>query len=85
MGDTSLTAPVVVMANVLGAQTGGMSLDERLHHMFASEPAVKVHLYGKHVRPGRKIGHVTALGDDLERVRASAARAARWLSEGGEP
>jgi 5-(carboxyamino)imidazole ribonucleotide synthase len=87
MGDTSPTAPVVVMANVLGAPWGGrdMSLDERLHHMFASEPAVKVHLYGKQVRPGRKIGHVTALGDDLEQVRASAARAARWLSEGGEP
>jgi len=87
MGDTSLTAPVVVMANVLGAEPSGrdMSLDERLHHMFASEPAVKVHLYGKQVRPGRKIGHVTALGDDLEKVRASAARAARWLSMGGEP
>jgi 5-(carboxyamino)imidazole ribonucleotide synthase len=87
MGDTALTAPVVVMANVLGAPPVGrdMSLDERLHHMFASEPAVKVHLYGKQVRPGRKIGHVTALGDDLEKVRASAARAARWLQEGGEP
>src|SRR6185503_177662 len=87
MGDTSMTAPAVVMANVLGgrpAQNADMSLDERLHHMFAAEPAVKVHLYGKEVRPGRKIGHVTALGDDLEKVRASAARAARWLSEGGE-
>src|SRR6185503_1162468 len=87
MGDTALTAPAVVMANVLGgrpAQNAYMSLDERLHHMFAAEPAVKVHLYGKEVRPGRKIGHVTALGDDLEKVRASAARAARWLSEGGE-
>jgi 5-(carboxyamino)imidazole ribonucleotide synthase len=83
MGDTSLTAPVVVMANVLGGAPGGMAIDERLHHMFAAEPAVKVHLYGKQVRPGRKIGHVTALGDDREMVRASAARAARWLSEGG--
>ncbi|GAA1042134.1 5-(carboxyamino)imidazole ribonucleotide synthase [Virgisporangium ochraceum] len=82
MGDTSLTAPVVVMANVLGGEPGGMSIDERLHHMFAAVPEVKVHLYGKQVRPGRKIGHVTALGDDLEAVRASAARAARWLEEG---
>ncbi|MDM4722570.1 5-(carboxyamino)imidazole ribonucleotide synthase [Micromonospora sp. WMMA1363] len=82
MGDTSLTAPVVVMANVLGGESGGMSIDERLHHLFAAEPGVKVHLYGKQVRPGRKIGHVTALGDDLEEVRARAARAARWLREG---
>ncbi|MEH0973920.1 5-(carboxyamino)imidazole ribonucleotide synthase [Micromonospora sp. CPCC 205546] len=82
MGDTSLTAPVVVMANVLGGESGGMSIDERLHHLFAAEPGAKVHLYGKQVRPGRKIGHVTVLGDDLDDVRSRAARAARWLHEG---
>ncbi|MEU4569340.1 5-(carboxyamino)imidazole ribonucleotide synthase [Micromonospora sp. NPDC023956] len=82
MGDTSLTAPVVVMANVLGGEPGGIGIDERLHHLFAAEPGAKVHLYGKQVRPGRKIGHVTVLGDDLDDVRARAARAARWLREG---
>ncbi|WBB56562.1 5-(carboxyamino)imidazole ribonucleotide synthase [Verrucosispora sp. WMMD573] len=82
MGDTSLTAPVVVMANVLGGRPGGMSVDERLHHLFAAEPTARVHLYGKQVRPGRKIGHVTVLGDDLDEVRARAARAARWLRDG---
>ncbi|MFG1673231.1 5-(carboxyamino)imidazole ribonucleotide synthase [Micromonospora sp. NPDC049282] len=82
MGDTSLTAPVVVMANVLGGEPGGISIDERLHHLFAAEPGAKVHLYGKQVRPGRKIGHVTVLGTDLADVRARAARAARWLQEG---
>ncbi|MFE9203761.1 5-(carboxyamino)imidazole ribonucleotide synthase [Micromonospora sp. NPDC007230] len=82
MGDTSLTAPVVVMANVLGGEPGGMPIDERLHHLFAAEPGAKVHLYGKQVRPGRKIGHVTVLGNDLDDVRARAARAARWLREG---
>ncbi|MEV4625599.1 5-(carboxyamino)imidazole ribonucleotide synthase [Micromonospora sp. NPDC049523] len=82
MGDTALTAPVVVMANVLGGVEGGISIDERLHHLFATDPGAKVHLYGKQVRPGRKIGHVTVLGDDLEQVRARAARAAQWLQEG---
>ncbi|MEU3452730.1 5-(carboxyamino)imidazole ribonucleotide synthase [Micromonospora sp. NPDC006766] len=82
MGDTSLTAPVVVMANVLGGEPGGLPIDERLHHLFAAEPGAKVHLYGKQVRPGRKIGHVTVLGNDLDDVRARAARAARWLREG---
>ncbi|SCL19115.1 5-(carboxyamino)imidazole ribonucleotide synthase [Micromonospora inyonensis] len=82
MGDTSLTAPVVVMANVLGGEPGGMGIDERLHHLLAADPGAKVHLYGKQVRPGRKIGHVTVLGDDLDDVRARAARAARWLREG---
>jgi 5-(carboxyamino)imidazole ribonucleotide synthase len=82
LGDTSLTAPVVVMANVLGGAEGGMPIDERLHHLFAAEPSAKVHLYGKQVRSGRKIGHVTVLGDELDDVRARAARAARWLREG---
>ncbi|MGY0234569.1 5-(carboxyamino)imidazole ribonucleotide synthase [Longispora urticae] len=82
MGDTTLTAPWVVMANVLGGPDGGISVDERIHHLFAEDPAVKIHLYGKKVRPGRKIGHVTALGSDLADVRARARRAAQWLEEG---
>jgi 5-(carboxyamino)imidazole ribonucleotide synthase len=82
MGSTSLTAPAVVMANVLGGAPGGISIDERLHHLFATDPAARVHLYGKQVRPGRKIGHVTVLGDDMVSARARAARAAQWLQEG---
>jgi len=82
MGETSLTAPAVVMANVLGGPPGGMSLDERVHHLFAEDPGARVHLYGKYVRPGRKIGHVTVLGHDMTSVRARAVRAARWLQEG---
>ena len=82
LGDTSLTAPAVCMANVLGGEPGGMPLDERLHHLFASDPAVKVHLYGKSVRPGRKIGHVTVVGDDMAEVRERAVRAAAWLRTG---
>ena len=82
MGDTSLTAPAVVMANVLGGQTSGMGIDERVHHLFAADPAARVHLYGKQVRPGRKIGHVTVLGEDMAELRVRAAKAARWLAEG---
>ncbi len=81
MGDTGLTAPAVAMANVLGGEQGGISIDERLHHLFASDPGVKVHFYGKRVRPGRKIGHVTALGTDMATVRERARRAAQWLQE----
>ena len=77
LGATSMTAPWVVMANVLGGEgeqdAGGF--DERLHMLFAHDPALKVHLYGKEVRPGRKIGHVTALGDDLATYGGARARA----------
>jgi 5-(carboxyamino)imidazole ribonucleotide synthase len=82
MGETSPTAPAVALANVLGGRPGGISLDERVHHLFADDPSVRVHLYGKQTRPGRKIGHVTVLGDDMTSVRARATRAARWLQEG---
>jgi len=82
MGSTALTARAVVMANVLGGAPGGISIDERLHHLFATDPGARVHLYGKQVRPGRKIGHVTVLGDDMTSVRARAVRAAQWLQEG---
>jgi 5-(carboxyamino)imidazole ribonucleotide synthase len=90
LGATTLTAPVVAMANVLGGPTGtARSVDERLHHCFARWPAVKVHLYGKEPRPGRKVGHVTALGEDLAQVRAAARAAADYLggrgSDGGGP
>ncbi|MGW8648603.1 5-(carboxyamino)imidazole ribonucleotide synthase, partial [Nocardia salmonicida] len=47
LGDTSPLAPVTVMANILGAaQAPEMSMDERLHHLFARLPEAKVHLYG---------------------------------------
>ncbi len=82
LGETALTAPAVAMANVLGGPPGGMGLDERLHHLFASDPGARVHLYGKQVRPGRKIGHVTVLADEMGSARARARAAARWLREG---
>ncbi|WP_313673898.1 5-(carboxyamino)imidazole ribonucleotide synthase [Mycolicibacterium sp.] len=81
LGDTRPLAPVTVMANVLGAATApAMGMDERLHHLFGRIPDAHVHLYGKAERPGRKIGHVNVLGDDVESVRESAERAAHWLS-----
>jgi 5-(carboxyamino)imidazole ribonucleotide synthase len=82
LGQTTLEAPAVAMANVLAAADPGLSLDERLHHALAAEPGVKVHLYGKPERPGRKVGHVTARGDNPSGVRTRAVRAARILRQG---
>jgi 5-(carboxyamino)imidazole ribonucleotide synthase len=87
LGSTAMTAPVVVMANVLGGDAAaddwsGPPLDERIHHLLAHWPDVKLHWYGKGQRRGRKLGHVTALGDDLAEVRARAVAAARYLADG---
>ena len=92
LGATGPIAPLTVMANVLGApQAPAISMDERVHHLFARMPDAKVHLYGKSERPGRKIGHVNLLGaadgsaaDDayVADVRERATRAAHYLSHG---
>jgi 5-(carboxyamino)imidazole ribonucleotide synthase len=58
-----------------------MGVDERLHHLFARFRDVHVHLYGKAERPGRKVGHVTVLGDDMTESRRRATLAAGWLAE----
>jgi 5-(carboxyamino)imidazole ribonucleotide synthase len=86
LGTTTLTAPVVVMANLLGGPDDVVpkSIDERVHHCMARWPDVKIHLYGKGMRPGRKIGHVTALGDDLAAVRYRAQAAADYLMNGDD-
>jgi 5-(carboxyamino)imidazole ribonucleotide synthase len=83
LGRTDLMAPAVVMANVLGAaEAPSIGPDERVHHLFARFPDAHVHLYGKEERPGRKVGHVTFLGNDMADVRERARLAADWLSTG---
>ncbi|OXM44518.1 5-(carboxyamino)imidazole ribonucleotide synthase [Amycolatopsis alba] len=81
LGLTDLIAPACVMANVLGApEAPEMGPDERLHHLFARYPDIRVHLYGKGERPGRKLGHVNLVGERMEELRDRALLAAHWLS-----
>ncbi len=70
-----------VMVNIFGGRDVGQSdrLFDGFPHVFARDPRLKVHLYGKEVRPGRKVGHVTAYGDDLDDVKARARHAAAWF------
>jgi 5-(carboxyamino)imidazole ribonucleotide synthase len=89
LGDTDALAPVTVMANVLGAREApAMSVDERLHHLFARMPDARVHLYGKQERPGRKVGHINFVGSGpaephtVTKLRERAELAAHWLSHG---
>ena len=81
LGATTARAPWTVMVNILGGDHGELSDDlyAAYAHTFARDPALKVHLYGKPMRPGRKVGHVTAYGDDLEQVRERARHAAAWF------
>lgn len=78
LGPTEPTAPVAVMANVVGADGDDPRTRQRV--ALAAVPEAHLHLYGKSVRPGRKIGHVTVLGDDLPTVRRRAGLAADLLA-----
>jgi 5-(carboxyamino)imidazole ribonucleotide synthase len=82
LGAPEAVAPQVVMANVFGGPDPGVY--GRYPHVMAADPGVKVHLYGKQVRPGRKIGHVTVAGDPAlgDQLRERAGRAARYLGTG---
>ncbi len=82
LGSPVMAAPQAVMVNVLGGDDPG--LHARLVHVMAADPGIKVHLYGKEVRPGRKVGHVTAVGEGLAGLRDRARRAASYLRHGTE-
>jgi 5-(carboxyamino)imidazole ribonucleotide synthase len=82
LGSTAMAAPAAVMANVLGGDDGDVY--DRYIHVMAADPAVKVHMYGKAVRPGRKIGHVTVAGSDPDELADRARRAASYLRWGKE-
>ncbi|WP_144882002.1 5-(carboxyamino)imidazole ribonucleotide synthase, partial [Isoptericola variabilis] len=70
LGDTAPRAPWTVMANVLGSTLD--ELTDALPELLARFPEARVNLYGKGVRPGRKLGHVNVSGTDLAEVRRRA-------------
>jgi 5-(carboxyamino)imidazole ribonucleotide synthase len=76
LGATGMHAPAAVMVNVLGGPADG-DLAGRYPAALASFPEAKYHFYGKAPRPGRKVGHVTVIGSDVDdvvyRARAAAA------------
>ncbi|MER5771728.1 5-(carboxyamino)imidazole ribonucleotide synthase [Streptomyces sp. NPDC001985] len=77
LGDPRPRAPWTVMCNVLGGDYPDM-YGAYLHCM-ARDPQLKIHMYGKDVKPGRKVGHVNTFGDDLAEVRERARHAADYL------
>jgi 5-(carboxyamino)imidazole ribonucleotide synthase len=79
LGDTAARAPWTVMVNVLGSARA--ELTDGLAVVGHADPGAKVHLYGKGVRPGRKLGHVNVSGADLDDVRRRARAAAARLRE----
>ncbi|WP_110182779.1 5-(carboxyamino)imidazole ribonucleotide synthase [Nocardioides solisilvae] len=80
LGSPEPRAPWTVMVNILGGQQDAGRLYDGLSHAMARDPGLRVHLYGKEWRPGRKVGHVNAFGDDLEDCLERARHAAAWFA-----
>jgi 5-(carboxyamino)imidazole ribonucleotide synthase len=81
LGSTELRAPAAVMVNLLGAAKGAGAP----HGLAAALaiPGAHPHIYGKALSaPGRKMGHVTALGKNLDEALATAQRAASLIRFG---
>lgn len=75
LGRTDLVVPAAAMANVVGPDDGTDSLGPL-------PTDVAVHLYGKSLRPGRKVGHVTAIAPTAADAMDRAIRAANELENG---
>lgn len=83
LGSPAARAPWTVMVNILGGPDQPGAPVGRLYdgypHAMARDPRLRVHLYGKSLRPGRKVGHVNAYGDDLDDCLERARHAAAWF------
>ncbi|MEU9296669.1 5-(carboxyamino)imidazole ribonucleotide synthase [Streptomyces sp. NPDC048266] len=77
LGDPRPRATWTVMCNVLGGDYPDMYT--AYLHCMARDPQLKIHMYGKDVKPGRKVGHVNTYGDDLDDVLERARHAAGYL------
>ena len=77
LGDTSMTAKYAVMGNVLGGEKQDMY--RPYLHLLARTPKLKVHQYRKEVKPGRKIGHVTLLGENLVELTTEVQHAIDYM------
>lgn len=81
LGSTRMRTPAAAMVNLLGRRHGSgrvRGLEQAL-----AMPGVHVHIYGKtRCAPGRKMGHVTALGATPDEALTRALAAAQVLDFG---
>jgi 5-(carboxyamino)imidazole ribonucleotide synthase len=80
LGATGTLRPWSMMINVLGGPEGS-TMPDRYAEAMREHPIAKFHSYDKESRPGRKVGHVTVSGDDLDEVAYQARGAAAFFED----
>lgn len=83
LGDPSPLDAHSVMVNILGGPQNE-EITDRFAAVMEHVPDAKLHTYGKSARPGRKVGHVTVTGRDLDEVAYRARTAADFFDDGNE-
>ena len=78
LGDTRMRAEHAVMGNIIGGHKE--ELYRPYLHLMARTPGLKFHNYRKEFRAGRKLGHVTLIGDDLLELRQEIEHARDYMS-----
>jgi len=79
LGKTDPIRPVAVMANLLGV-SDSQDLMANYDKVMSSFPEVNIHFYGKAPRLGRKLGHITVVGDDVDSCLRTAEAARNQLN-----
>ena len=78
LGSTDLTAEHAIMVNLLGVDDSNDFI-EHYNQALAAHPSAKIHTYGKLARAGRKMGHITVVGNDASAIAKEARQAAQIL------
>jgi len=79
LGKTNPLKPVAVMVNLLGVSDSQDLLANR-DKVMSLFPEVNIHFYGKAPRLGRKLGHITVVGDDADTCLRTAEAARNQLN-----
>ena len=81
LGSTEMRAAHAVMVNLLGVDDKN-NFVQAYGRALAAHPTAKIHTYGKAARAGRKMGHITVVGQSAEVILAEAQGAAAVLLRG---
>ena len=84
LGATSASTTAATMLNLIPGDQAVDPRDRVVEALAAGD--IRIHLYDKTPRPGRKVGHLTAIGDNPEDVRSdviAAAAAMGSITAGG--
>lgn len=77
LGKTAMMSKFAVMGNILGGDKKNMY--RPYLHLLARTPGLKIHQYRKETKPGRKIGHVTLLGENLIELTSEVQHAIDYM------